>query len=253
MAKAYKDLWSEAAALEKEGESVANFKGEASKLPFELKDAFRKAQDPALDKAINKAAQDTFNSPFAALDKYKDIENPFTRRSLAEQYQSTFTQNWQNLLDEKTRRQGVFSDYIDKWSGLYGAEAARRQDVFNNKMSIWEKEKSLADTEESNRRWNIENARAEKNAAKADATLNDAQARKMASNLKGQGWTWQDINDYLVDQYGYDTTKGSTGDNMLRGLFGYDPIQNSVRTGTQTTTEKKGAKTTVTQRYLYNE
>jgi len=255
MAKNYTNLWQEADEMKDEGEKLAGFKESVAKLPFELKDAFRKSQDPKLDEAINKAQSDTFGAAIKGLDMYQGISNPFTRRNLAEQYQGITEQGWKNLTDERTRRQGVYADYIDKWTGLFGAEVAKRQDTFNNKMSIWEKEKSLADTEESTRRWNIENARAEKSAARTNSTLTDAEATKKASNLKNQGWTWQDINDYLVDQYGYNTLEGSQGDNMLRSLFGLSPVKSksAVRTGTQTTTTKKGGTSTVTQKYLYNE
>lgn len=152
MAKTYSDLWAKAAELEKEGSSVSKFQESVAKLPFELKDAFRKKQDPELDKAINKAQADTYSAPFKALEKYQNIENPFTRRALAEEYAGTFQQGWQNLLDEKTRREGVYSDYIDKWTGLFGAEAARRQNEFENKKSMWSMEKSLVDAEESKKK-----------------------------------------------------------------------------------------------------
>ena len=154
--KTYADLWKEASKLEKEGNEVASFKETVSKLPYGLKDEFRKAQDPKLDEAINKAQSDTFGAAIKGLNLYKDISDPFARRDLAESYQGIQEQGWKNLTDERTRRQGVYADYITKWTGLFGAEAAKKQDVFNNKMTIWEKEKSLADTEESTRRWNIE-------------------------------------------------------------------------------------------------
>jgi hypothetical protein len=158
--KTIKDLWASAAELEKEGEDVANFSGSVAKLPTELATEFRKAQDPKLDQAINKAQSDTFGAAIKGLDMYQDISNPFARRSLAEQYQGGIEQGWKNLVDERTRRQGVYSDYIEKWTGLFGAEAARKQSMFQNKLSAWDREKNLADTEENNRRWETENARA---------------------------------------------------------------------------------------------
>jgi hypothetical protein len=168
MAKTTKDLWAAAAELEKDGADVANFKETVTKLPYTLKESFREKQDPKLDEAINKAQSDTFGAAISGLNKYKEISDPFARRDLAEQYQGIVSQGYQNLTDERTRRQGVYSDYIDKWTGLFGAEAARKQDAFNNKMQTWNMEKNLADTEENNRRWEIENARAERNSGNAN-------------------------------------------------------------------------------------
>lgn len=162
MAKSIKDLWASAAELEKEGEDVANFSESVAKLPIGLSEEFRKRQDPKLDEAINKAQSDTFGAAIKGLDMYKGISDPFARRNLAEQYQGGIEQGWKNLTDERTRRQGVYSDYIEKWTGLFGAEVAKRQSLFNNKLSAWDREKNLADTEENNRRWEIENARAER-------------------------------------------------------------------------------------------
>jgi hypothetical protein len=172
MAKNYKDLWASAADLEKQGEDVANANANAAKLPYTLKDEFRKAQDPKLDEAINKAQSDTFGAAIKGLDMYKGISDPFARRDLAEQYQGGIEMGWKNLTDERTRRQGVYSDYITKWTGLYGAEAARKQDLFNNKVQTWDREKTLADTDENNRRWEIENARSAASAgSKGDDNL----------------------------------------------------------------------------------
>jgi len=166
MAKKYADLWKEASNLKEEGKNVANFKGNVAKLPYTLKDEFRKRQDPKLDEAINKAQSNTFGAAIKGLNMYQDISNPFARRDLAEQYQGGVEQGWKNLVDERTRRKGVYADYINKWTGLYGAEAAKRQNIFENEVSSWNREKTLADTDENNRRWNIENARAEKTSSK---------------------------------------------------------------------------------------
>ena len=169
MAKKYADLWKEAGNLKIAGQDVANFKSDAAKLPYQLKDEFRKAQDPELNKQINDLQSKTFGAFAKGLNKYQDISNPFARRDLAKQYQGGIETQWKNAVDEKTRRQGVYADYISKWTGLYGAEAARKQDIFNNQVSAWDREKNLADTETSNRHWEITNSRAERNSAsKAD-------------------------------------------------------------------------------------
>ncbi len=229
MAKSYADLWKEAADLGKEGEDVANFKETVTKLPYQLKDEFRKAQDPKLDEAINKAQSDTFGAAIKGLNMYKDISDPFARRDLAETYQGIQEQGWKNLTDERTRRQGVYADYISKWTGLFGAEAAKKQDLFNNKMMIWEKEKGLADTEESKRRWEIENARAERGSgSKEDPKLFWAYAQNelnasVGSDGKYDPNVYRKIRDEAV-QYGIGKTAFDTqlssgmGDWEYKGL-----------------------------------
>jgi hypothetical protein len=216
MAKSYADLWKEAADLESEGNDVANFNESVAKLPYELKDKFREKQDPALDKAINKAQSDTFGAAIKGLDMYQGISNPFARRNLAEQYQGIVEQGWKNLTDERTRRQGVYSDYIEKWTGLFGAEAAKRQDMFQNKMSVWEKEKSLADTEESTRRWNIEQANSKATASNKPYT--EQEITSTIATLKNQGVDWGTINSFLAEK-GVDTSTGSYADVQLNTVF----------------------------------
>lgn len=217
MAKQIKDLWAELGNLESEGNDVANFKENVAKLPYTLKDEFRKSQDPALDKAINKAQSDTFGAAIKGLDMYQGISNPFSRRNLAEQYQGIVEQDWKNLTDERTRRQGVYTDYIDKWTGLFGAEAAKRQDQFNNKMSVWEKEKSLADTEENNRRWNIEQS--QKKTAANDKPYTDQEITSTINSLKNNGVDWETISKFLAEK-GVDTSTGSYSDVQLNTAFG---------------------------------
>lgn len=219
MAKSYADLWKEVGGLEAEGKAVSEAKANAAKLTYTLKEEFRKAQDPKLDEAINKAQSDTFGAAIKGLNMYQDISNPFARRDLAEQYQGGIEMGWKNLTDERTRRQGVYSDYIEKWSGLYGAEAAKRADEFNNKMSIWEKEKSLADTEENNRRWNIENARAERAASvKNDKPYSEQEITATINTLKNNGTDWDTIAKFLAEK-GVDTSTGSYSDVQLNTAF----------------------------------
>jgi len=217
MAKSYKDLWAEAGNLQKEGSDVANFKEAVAKLPFQLTDEFRKAQDPKLDEAINKAQSDTFGAAIKGLDMYQGISNPFTRRALAEKYQGGVEMGWKNLVDERTRRQGVYSDYITKWTGLFGAEAAKRQDEFQNKMAIWDREKGLADTEENNRRWNIENARASASAGNKSYTEQEITAT--INQLRNGGTDWETISKFLGEK-GVDVSTGSYADVQLNTAFG---------------------------------
>lgn len=219
MAKNLKDLWGEADKLNAEGEKVAEAKATAAKLPFTLKDEFRKAQDPELDKAINKAQSDTFGAAIKGLNMYQDISNPFARRDLAEEYQGGVSMGYKNLTDERTRRQGVYSDYIEKWSGLFGAEAARQSDIFQNKLATFDREKNLADTEENNRRWEIENARAERSSARTNSTFTEQEITQTVATLKNNGTDWETISQYLREK-GVDVNEDSFADLQLRGAFG---------------------------------
>jgi len=170
MAQQKKDLWGEADNLVKQANKVAEAKYTAATLPYQLKDEFRKAQDPELDNKINEAQQVMFGGFDAGLNKYQNITNPFARRDLASRYQGGLSADYANLTDERTRRQGVYNDYIAKWSGLYGAEASRQQDIYTNKVDQFNRDKSLADTEENTRRWNIENAQSVSKANKKDSS-----------------------------------------------------------------------------------
>jgi hypothetical protein len=218
MAKSYADLWKEAEDLGNQGEDVANFSEAVAKLPYQLKDEFRKAGDPELDQQINRLQSDTFGAAINGLNKYQDISNPFARRALAENYQGGIETQWKNAVDERTRRQGVYSDYIAKWTGLYGAEAAKKQDLFNNAQRTWDNEKTLADTEENNRRWNIENARAEKS---AKATSDKTTTIGKINELKTAGATWEEISQFLASPEGggIDTVHGSEADIELNRAF----------------------------------
>lgn len=218
MAKTLKDLWGEADRLNAEGEKVAEAKATAAKLPYTLKDEFRQRQDPALDQAINKAESDTFGAAIKGLNMYQDISNPFARRDLAETYQGVVSQGYKNLTDERTRRQGVYADYIEKWTGLYGAEAARQSDIFQNKLATFDREKNLADTEESNRRWEIENARAERSAARTNSKFTDEEITSTINTLKNNGTDWETIARYLGEK-GVDVSTGSFSDVQLNTAF----------------------------------
>ena len=170
MAKDYfKGLKSESKKIEKAANKYADFAGEVAALPYKLKDEYRKAQDPILGQKINVAEQNVMGGAIQALDKYKDISDPTTRRALAEKYQGGLSIDYKNLTDERTRREGVYSDYITKWTGLYGAEAAKQQAKVSAMESSWSRSMNLAgqeqsqanrieDNAESRRRWDYEQA-----------------------------------------------------------------------------------------------
>jgi hypothetical protein len=170
MAKNYlSGMKSASQKLEKAQNKYASFAGEVAKLPYQLQDEYRKAQDPALSQKINESQQNVLGGAIAGLDKYKDISDPTQRRALAEKYQSGLSIDYTNLTDERTRREGVYNDYIQKWTGLYGAEAAKRQAEVSAMESAWSRDMNLAqakqsqanyesDAAESRRRWDYEQA-----------------------------------------------------------------------------------------------
>jgi predicted CopG family antitoxin len=231
MAKSYAQLLEEAEGFKRESDEVSGFSANAEKLPYILKDEFRKAQGTGLDDAISKARSNTFGAAIEGLNKYQDISNPFARRDLAEKYQSGVQMGWESLVNEKQRRQGVFSDYIDKWSGLFGADAARRRDSLNTKMSIWDREKSISDSAYSR-------AQSEKKSGLSNSELirEISDLRKFGgesveydlegnASLKQTGMSEQEMRDYLMDEYGVDITPGSFADNQIRNAFGKDPYK----------------------------
>lgn len=170
MAKDYfKGLDSASKKITKAQNKYADFAGEVAKLPYQLTDEYRKAQDPALSASINKSEQNMFSAPITALETYKDISDPTTRRALAEKAAGTATVDYKNLTDERTRREGVYSDYVAKWTGLYGAEAAKEQAKVNSQVDSWNRDMNIAgqkqtqanrveDNAESRRRWDYEQA-----------------------------------------------------------------------------------------------
>lgn len=189
----------------------------AARLPYDLKDEFRKRQDPALDEAIRKAESDTFGAAIKGLDMYQNISNPFTRRRLAEQYQGGIEQGWKNLTDERTRRQGVYADYIEKWTGLFGAEAAKERDIFNNKLATFDRYNTLAQQEESKRRWEIENARAERGSG-SGKDYTEQEIRSTINKLKNEGKDWETIANFLGEN-GVDVNHKSVADEELNRAF----------------------------------
>lgn len=111
------------------GQDAIDMKYTADVLPMALKEAYDKSRDTKLDSEISKKRNDVMGGAIEGLNKYKDISDPFARRALAEKYQSGLSVGLDALVTEKERRQKSFTDYINKWSGLFGAEAARRQSM----------------------------------------------------------------------------------------------------------------------------
>lgn len=111
------------------GQDAIDMKYTADVLPMALKEAYDKSRDTKLDAEISKKRNDVMGGAIEGLNKYKDISDPFARRALAEKYQSGLSVGLDAIVTEKERRQKSFTDYINKWSGLFGAEAARKQSM----------------------------------------------------------------------------------------------------------------------------
>jgi hypothetical protein len=152
----YAGLDKESKKIQKAQNKYADFAEEVAKLPYQLQDEYRKSQDPELGKKINVAEQNVMGGAITALDKYKDISDPTTRRALAEKFQSGLSIDYKNLTDERTRREGVYADYITKWTGLYGAEAAKQEAKLNAKVESWNRSMNLASAKQSQANWQAE-------------------------------------------------------------------------------------------------
>ncbi len=177
----------------------------SSALPVILKDKFRQAGDPALDAAISEKGQQVLGGAIQGLDKYRDISDPFTRRALAEKYQGGLSIGLDSLTSEKERRQGKFEEYITKWSGLYGAEAARKQALATAATQEFNTNKSLADSFESNNRWNAEQTESKRR-------WNIEQGEKSANKGKEASSKYQSRlneieDDVRVGKYSRETAK----------------------------------------------
>lgn len=206
----------------------------AAALPYQLRDDFNKNKNPALDKAIVEKQSEVIGGAITGLEKFQDIFNPFQRRALAEKFQGGLHTELDSLTSERDRRQGKFEEYITKWTGLYGAEAAREVSYAGLAETKYNRAKSMADTIENNRRyeaeqaestrrWNIEQAN--KGTEKADK-YTDIEVRKMINEAKAAGRDWQTIADTLGSA-GIDVSSGSMADNELRRLHGLQPVSTS--------------------------
>lgn len=108
-------------------QDAIDMKYTADVLPAALKEAYDQSRNTKLESEISKKRNDVMGGAIEGLNKYKDISDPFARRALAEKYQSGLSVGLDALVTEKERRQKSFTDYVNKWSGLFGAEAARKQ------------------------------------------------------------------------------------------------------------------------------
>lgn len=165
--KAFKGLKGKSEDITSRSRAYGAYAGEVSALPYQLKDEFRQRRDPAFDQRIRESEQKVLGGAIQGLNKYQDIQNPFQRRALAEQYQGDMSTSLQGLYDERERRQGTILDYIDKWTGLFGAEAKKEELILQSMKEGWQRESSMAgdrygamstglQEEESRDRWNQE-------------------------------------------------------------------------------------------------
>lgn len=214
----------------KASKDAADAQYTATALPSVLKDAYRQAGDPKLDQAISEKSNQVLGGAIEGLNKYKDIADPFQRRALAEKYQSGLSVGLDSLMSEKERRQGKLDEYITKWSGLYGAEAVRKQQQASIIGQQFQMQKTINDDAESKRRWEIENKRSAESHAKAMAsggksdTFKDNDVIAMINEAKAGGRNWEQIAQTL-GRAGVDVSKGSTADNELRRIHGLDPVK----------------------------
>lgn len=198
----------------------------ASALPYALKDAFRKTADPELDKAIVTKQNEVLGGAIEGLSKYEGIANPFQRRALAEKYQSGLSIGLNSLTSERDRRQGKFDEYITKWSGLYGAEAARKQAAATSAGNALSRGMSIADKVESQRRYEIDlaekkTAKGTSNASKYTARLDEVEGLVRTGKIsreEAKARLIQEFPDANPNDIYFDPTtgKGRIADNYER-------------------------------------
>lgn len=141
--KSFKGLNSQSEAITERSNAFADYTKNVSGLPTQLTEEFKKRSDPTFDAKISGAEQNVLGGAIEGLNKYQGVTNPFERRALAEKYQSGLSSTYTALTDEKTRRQNTLLEYVDKWTGLFGAEAKKEEIVLNtmkeelaNKMQV---------------------------------------------------------------------------------------------------------------------
>ena len=165
--KSYKGLKGQSEDITSRGKSYAGYTGEVSALPYQLKEEFRQRRDPAFDQRVAEQEQQVLGGMSSGLQKYQDVQNPFDRRALAEGHRAGMATSLQGLYDERERRQGTILDYIDKWTGLFGAEAKKEELTLNAMKEGWQRDSGMAaqeygatstglQQEESRDRWNQE-------------------------------------------------------------------------------------------------
>jgi len=198
----YSNLASMLGGMETQTNKYANFASDVAKLPYQLKDEFNKRRSPELDAKIRESEQKVMGGAIEGLNKYKDIQDPFERRALAEEYQGSLATTYGNLLDEKDRRQGKFAEYIDKWSGLFGAEAARQKTMLDFTERKWQNYVTLADKNESKRRWEIELAEKRKTSGSGTTSKLYSAVESIADEVYSGRYNREEANKVLVQRYG---------------------------------------------------
>lgn len=176
--------------LEKESKKVSQmarrsnkYANYAERLPIDLKDEFRKRQDPALNKQVSEAEQEALGSAVVGLDRYKNISDPFERRALAEKYQGQKSAEYDYLASERDRRKGKFEDYIERWSGLYGAEAAKRQNMLTAAQDEYSRMSNLSQSQREQSRWEQEFAE-DKRRWGAEHALSQARESRLSDDTE---------------------------------------------------------------------
>ncbi len=204
-----------------------NFQAQVDRLPFDLKDYFRKNRSKELDEKINKAETDYGNAGFEGLSKYANVTDPIARRALAEQYQGLRGNDYKNLLSEKDRRQGKYMDYIEKYTGLYSAEASRQQGLLKNMRDNWSMMNTLSQ-QQNDEKWKQmewDNKISQQNKSGSKKPLTEAEMRKEQARLKDLGLNWHQINEKMIRDHGVDIQQGGTYDtsmHLVQGT-GYTP------------------------------
>jgi hypothetical protein len=115
----------------------------AKMIPSKLKQAYKENQDSKFTEQVNEAEAKWLNAGHEGLDRFQHIENPFTRRNLADKYQTSVGAEYKNLVTEEERRQGVLMDYVQTWSDTFGAIALSEQMQAENLMSQYNMAKDI--------------------------------------------------------------------------------------------------------------
>jgi hypothetical protein len=174
----------------------------------------------AQESTVNAEAK-TLSAGYEGLDKYQNIENPFTRRALASKYQTSVGAEYKNLIGEEERRKGVITDYINMWAGTYGALAKGEQMKLEGLQQEFNMEKSLADSK-------VSEAKSASTASEKNYT--EQQIRQGINEAFGRGKSWEEIAQ-TYGALGIDVASGSVADNELRRLHGHDPISGKEKEG----------------------
>lgn len=144
-----------------------------------------------LDRDIKKVSGQFYKEGINAVEKYAEmgISNPNSQMALAQESQRGVGIGVTGLTDERTRRQAAIQDYIDMWDKTYGAQAKKAQSGSGTFKSI-----------------------------------TDSETTAMIAEMKKQGGTWEEIAQYMQEQYGTDITTGSHFDVQANQIFGTGKI-----------------------------